>query len=483
MNRLHLNLQVGRMIFNKVTLEKAFITIHCNDKLLVVEADEKRIAEFPMSLKGIYALEPFFNDLFHAGRLTGFTHLEFDGPAEGNLAGLKLELLLQLIYLCVVFYLYPRYSPKSPLKPEASIEDFEHHLNGIRNIPHFERLCHCQVLRNHAQGMPIVLVAPGPSIDFDLLRRLRDRALVLAVGRSMPRLRAEGIDPDFLYVQETTASGWQAIFGQDDGTVLNTALVFNPAGPVHEHLHRVKLAYRAWNYYPFEEDQLPHIEEIAASSSTGAYSLARLMGGNPIVLLGCDCGEFRTPDNPSPLDTIPAHDLEEIVRTGVVPTAPFRIFSKSLLNTGSGQVVMKADYVACAQWLKNRLFFSALNQGMEYFDSSVTGIIRTNGVAKPIPADLDFPVTGRRPFPIYVPNFDPSQYVKRLAGRYATFKRHFQRQGIIPNTALEAPYNCMFTDIKRYDGTSFELDAEETARVLARLDTLLEAVEPIRAGL
>lgn len=73
---------------------------------------------------------------------------------------------------------------------------------GIGNIPAVVQHQSLSVLDRRFQGMPALLVSPGPSLDknIHLLREAQGKALVLAPLQTLRRLHLAGIQPDFVLV-------------------------------------------------------------------------------------------------------------------------------------------------------------------------------------------------------------------------------------------------------------------------------------------
>ncbi|WP_428568639.1 MAG: 6-hydroxymethylpterin diphosphokinase MptE-like protein [Solidesulfovibrio sp. DCME] len=449
------------------------LTISCDDQCFTLAIDDHTITTIPLSLRNIYQLDLFFKQIFVNDGYVQGVRFNFNEKSYNTYSSLQMELLLQVIYLSLVYYVYPRINDKSPNRPVNAREDFEHHYNSIKNLSLFCSMYNCQILNGYGVGHPAIVVAPGPSIDLDQLRGLRDKVMVIAVGRVLPRLLQSDIVPDIVYIQETTFRGWEDIFGQDT-TVLDTTVICNPVGPIHAFAHRVKTIYRAWNYYPFEMDQMPKLDEIAPSSTTGAYSIARLLKADPIIFMGCDCGSIVSENSAAALST--ATNLSEVVKSKAVIETPLNQLAEYVLSDSGRTILTKSDYLACTQWLKNVFFRDALQEKITFYDFSQTGLLQGNGLARPLPSDFDAPPFLKQPMPRYTVRGDVTTHQNRLRQHYTFIKRHLLRSAAIPESALRPPYNCIFTDIPRYDGSRITLDDTEHALVLARLDQLLEAL-------
>lgn len=441
------------------------LTVHCDDKEIHLSIDRHPLLSVPFTLPYLYSLDDTLVQTNATDILAHGLELQFPQQAPAKPL-LRLELLLHCIYLSLTYHIYPNLSAKSP---HSVREDFEHHTNSILNIPHSKDLCNCQILGGYAKDRLAVLISSGPSIDYEMLHRLKGRSVIIAVGRVLPRLLAHGIVPDFLYVQETSDHGWHAIFGDDTGTQIDTTLICNPVGPLHKYIHRVSHAYKSWKWYPFEMDSMPKLAEIAPSSTSGGYSLARVLGVNEILFMGSDCGEVHSggelPDYVQPLAT---H-----LCAGKIPRTPFNNLGTFLLTIGSRTILTKNDYIASAQWLKGRIFRAATTEGIRFYEVSTTGMLGMTGLVPAPPQDLapePFPMP---PLPHYNFRFEPDAYIKTLTTRYKFIQKHLNKHGNIPHTALVKPYNCVFTDVPNELTESRILTETERSAVLNRIEEIM----------
>jgi len=385
---------------------------------------------------------------------------------------MSLELLRQVLYLHVPHYLYPRGSTKARAHEEEAPEDFEHYLNSLRNMPLFKHMCHAQILKNHAYAAPVVIVSPGPSLDIELLRRLKGQAHILAIGRVLPRLIRGGVVPDFVYVQDTSARAWRDIFefeGCPDR--IDTALIANPAGHIHAYADKVSRVYKSWNYFLFEKDEMPKLEEIPPSSTSGAFSLAMLFGASEILFVGNDCGAVEKAPVPAPVW------FEDVLRDGRLPEKVLVKLMYFAENTPQGPAWTKSDYIAGLQWLKTRIFDIARKQGVRFWDNSTTGFIRNTGLVAPLPADFSRPPCEKRPLPSYNVSFHPEQYLKSQRGRFGMVRRSVENGNAIPPVGMDRPFNAVFYDLPEYAKKGFDLDPRHKQIVLERLDQILEQID------
>jgi hypothetical protein len=73
---------------------------------------------------------------------------------------------------------------------------------GISNLAEIAASSHLTALGNTLQGLPFVIVAPGPSLDknIHLLKQLKGRAVVMAAAQCARALSKAGVVPDFIVV-------------------------------------------------------------------------------------------------------------------------------------------------------------------------------------------------------------------------------------------------------------------------------------------
>ncbi|MBZ0273444.1 DUF115 domain-containing protein [bacterium] len=165
--------------------------------------------------------------------------------------------------------------------------------HAFANLPRFLSVGHVGRLAGKFAGVPVVIVAAGPSLDrnIDALARMRDRVVVIAVGTALKKLAATDIVPDIAVALEsndirTQFEGIDAlprVFGALD---LNSfpplwdlpfAGLFGFAGGAADNAWFLDRLDRASARIP-----------TGGSVATAAFSIADVMGGNPIVLIGQD---------------------------------------------------------------------------------------------------------------------------------------------------------------------------------------------------
>jgi len=450
------------------------LRISCENKIISISVAGRKMPGLGLSLANVYALDSLLANPGTKGLLAEGIDFRLVGPVPRESHLLYMELLRQILYLHTTHCLYPRISSKAPSRLPDSPEDFEHYLNGLKNIPLLSTLCHCQVLQGHVEGAPVVIASPGPSLDVEHLRRLKGRAYIIATGRALPRLVTGGVIPDFIYVQDTSAQAWEDTFVFEGcPEVLDSVLVANPVGHLHTYAHKARHVYRAWNCYSFERDIMPKIEEIAPSSTSGSFSLALMLGAGEIVFMGNDSGALGEPP------TRAAHSLDDMLRCGTVPGEALLGLSHFTLETPQGTAWTTSDYIAALQWLKTRIFRLALQGGIRFHDNSATGFLRDIGLVSKLSEDYSCPPYARKPLPRYTPQIHAERFATMQTQRLTMVRRCIEGGRPVPPIGLKRPVNAVFCNIPGYSGEGFVLQDRYRAVVLDRIDQALQSLKRI----
>lgn len=113
------------------------------------------------------------------------------------------------------------------LKEESNIELFDRNTNIslgqkwlehlVCNIPAIFSSPDIECLRDRHKGMAAVMVAAGPSLDesSEYIGKVRDKVIVVAVGRALKLLFAKGITPDYVVTMDSEFVTLQQFEGVD----------------------------------------------------------------------------------------------------------------------------------------------------------------------------------------------------------------------------------------------------------------------------
>jgi hypothetical protein len=162
---------------------------------------------------------------------------------------------------------------------------------GAANLPAIARWPSVAALGNRFAGVPMVIVAPGPSLarNIDQLRDLRGRAIITALSHSLKAVLAAGIVPDLVITVDP-----QDVRYHFAGCDLSRICLVNAAS-----VHPALFALPAQRFLTLSANSaiddwiLDGIGEDAVvpgggSVATSALSLALKWGCDPIVFVGLD---------------------------------------------------------------------------------------------------------------------------------------------------------------------------------------------------
>lgn len=322
------------------------------------------------------------------------------------------------------------------LHPDAEI-------NYIRNAACINQLNHVHILKDTLAGKPLLIALPGPSLDMDYIKKHRKSFILMAAGRGAGKLLNEGIHPDFIYIQDVNTFAWDSNFGMLGDEQIPSILIANPLGRIWKYHRNFKRVFKAWNLYPFEQDTFPKIEEIAPSTASGAYSLARLLGCDPIVFIGNDCGSKKKPPQESTLPE--AMTNLKYTRIGErLVFEPLKFRNNIRLCFGNEiSIVTQNDYIAGSQWLKIRTGRDIPETGIKVYDCSQTKLCQFHSLIKDASQYTPGDPISLPKLPLYETHYDVSKYLNHKKQSYQFIQRHL-KEGRVPNSAMTKPYCSIF---------------------------------------
>lgn len=162
----------------------------------------------------------------------------------------------------------------------------------LANLPRCVERVPGRALTEWLRGYPAVLVAAGPSLDrnVELLAGAADKAVVVGVNTAMGALERAGVKADFLVALEVLDVSCQLSaleFNRDTSRLLctwaNPALFQLPGGAAYP--------FAAANPYftsVSREVGLGGGVDMGGSVANAGFNLLRMMGADPIVLVGQD---------------------------------------------------------------------------------------------------------------------------------------------------------------------------------------------------
>ncbi len=176
--------------------------------------------------------------------------------------------------------------------PDDTLMGFEH---TFHNMNHILKSYSLKKLKDYYKGVPAFCVAAGPSLEKNIhqLKRINQNAIIISCDAALERLKREGIQPHFVTSMERTEIVYNKFY-KDKELNPNTILVgLNVLlkKVFEEYPGKKIIAGRSTT--PFEvklAEFLTNFSLINGGSSVAhmAYSLAKEMGCEPIVLVGQD---------------------------------------------------------------------------------------------------------------------------------------------------------------------------------------------------
>ncbi|MBL4636925.1 MAG: motility associated factor glycosyltransferase family protein [Kofleriaceae bacterium] len=163
---------------------------------------------------------------------------------------------------------------------------------GLTNLGTLMNTPSIEVLDNCFEGMPFVLVAPGPSLskNIDKLKELQGHAIIAAFSHSLPPLHKAGIHVDFVFVVDSMDVRYH-FEGSDPskvGALISTPMV-EPGvfdmGFTQNFLFSSTLALEGWLFEGMESA----VElNLGGSAATAAMQAALRWKCDPVICVGLD---------------------------------------------------------------------------------------------------------------------------------------------------------------------------------------------------
>lgn len=149
-------------------------------------------------------------------------------------------------------------------------------------------------LENHFRDMPAIIIGAGPSLDDNIneLKKAKGKAILIAVGRVLKKLLQIGIIPDFVVSVDYSEKNFDFFKGIDYSNItlvygigINSDILRNHNGKkilmltAADFFVNRLLAKMGYEYKLFKG---------GGFVSCFAYEFARVIGANPIILVGQD---------------------------------------------------------------------------------------------------------------------------------------------------------------------------------------------------
>jgi hypothetical protein len=271
--------------------------------------------------------------------------------------------------------------------------------NSCRNISSFAELDGIHIYQGHAQNIPAVVLAAGPSLEIILpgLAEIKKRAIIICVDTALRACLRSGIEPDFIILVDPQYWAARHIAGlSSPSSVLITESAVYP--PVYRFpCRKTVLCSSLFPLGQYFEKQLGLKGKLAAggSVSTTAWDFARFIGSDRIYMAGLDLGY------PGKKTHITGSTFEESVhaasvRTQTAETAGVRSLFDAPTEYGSdnngNRILTDSRMKLFAWWFESRL---ATRNAPATFTFSAGGLHIPGIDYCPLQTFLDMPPIGK----------------------------------------------------------------------------------------
>ncbi|WP_069650362.1 6-hydroxymethylpterin diphosphokinase MptE-like protein [Caloranaerobacter ferrireducens] len=161
--------------------------------------------------------------------------------------------------------------------------------NFEKNIKNYDK--NIDVLFKKFIDIPLVLVSAGPSLDKNktLLKKVKNRAIILAVGRAVKPLIREGIYPDIIIITDP----YDIVYNQLEGLDIKIPIIVlsTCSEKVMNNYKGYKFIALQEGYYlaeKYAKENGNMLIRTGGSVATTALDIAIKFGCNPIIFVGQD---------------------------------------------------------------------------------------------------------------------------------------------------------------------------------------------------
>ncbi len=166
--------------------------------------------------------------------------------------------------------------------------------NLLNNLEPLASLPGIKLLEDIFSGIPALVLAAGPSLDtlLPILKRLKERLILVAVDTSLKPCLRKGIEPDFLMVMDPQYWNTRHL---DGALPESTVLISEPSTNPNVFHHLKVPTFLVSSFFPLGE----YLENLTGSKgkiraggsvATSAWDFTRLIGADPIYMGALDLG-------------------------------------------------------------------------------------------------------------------------------------------------------------------------------------------------
>jgi hypothetical protein len=165
--------------------------------------------------------------------------------------------------------------------------------NFIENIPHILESINIKELFNKFQNKPAIIVSAGPSLakNVELLKGIKNKAVIICVGTALRVLLDKGIKPDLVITVDPAIVNYRHFENIEFDDI--PLVYYSCANPQILQKHKgEKIVFKSQDIYLGKtmDTYMKNIERLNSGGSVAhnALDLAIKMGGDPIIFIGQD---------------------------------------------------------------------------------------------------------------------------------------------------------------------------------------------------
>jgi hypothetical protein len=167
--------------------------------------------------------------------------------------------------------------------------------NFICNIPHLLSGVPVDELKNSWENKPVIIVGAGPSLskNIDLLQKVKGRALILCVDTAYRILQRRNIIPDLIITLDGSPMNAEHMSGCDYDEIPLLMDVYSHRDIFKRHTSpKVVISsvefHDDWWKKVYGSEFTRSTLALGGSVATAGFSFARLIGADPIIVMGVD---------------------------------------------------------------------------------------------------------------------------------------------------------------------------------------------------
>lgn len=163
----------------------------------------------------------------------------------------------------------------------------------INNLPYIVKASPVHVLENRFKNLPALVVSAGPSLDkaIDVIKEHRDKFVLISIGQAVKALQAAGIFPDMVVMIDMLPLEQQLQCLGELKSKLH--LLLEPGTNINLYKENTLSKFVIFSEHDYMSqwyvDKMGYKTNVLGQTvSIAAFSAAKLVGANPIVLIGQD---------------------------------------------------------------------------------------------------------------------------------------------------------------------------------------------------